>query len=250
MTEPLPILTRAQVRRLDALAASELAIPTILLMEHAAIALSRIALEMLPATTAPATVLLLAGPGNNGGDAFALARLLLAANHLPLIACAAPPSKYTGDALTNLTIAQRLNIPITHLPAGGAPALAALESFLSAHPPAPALIVDGLLGTGATTPPREPIASLIRWTNARSASTASRPRIPILAIDIPTGLDADTGAPLAHDNPALIIRATRTVTLGAAKPGPLAPAAAPFVGRLAVCDLALPRTLIDLARAE
>jgi len=234
------ILTRAQVRRLDALAETELGIPPILLMENAAIALARVALEMIPCGPDPATVVILAGPGNNGGDGFALARHLVAAGHAPIVACAAPAHRYTGDARTNLTIVEKLGIPLVHLPVTNPVVL--LDSFVAAHPPAPALIVDGLLGTGSTSAPKEPIASHIGWINAFAAVYHS----PVLAIDIPTGLDADTGDPLGSAE--MVVRATRTVTLGAMKPGLAAPQAQQFTGRVAVADLGLPRSLIDRAR--
>lgn len=227
------VLTREQVRRLDALAATELGIPTLLLMENAAIGLARIACEMVPGGAAPSTILILAGPGNNGGDGFALARHLAAMGHAPIIACAAPAPRYTGDALTNLTIIQRMKLPVVHLPPTNPIPL--LESFIAANPPAPSLIVDGLLGTGSTSAPKDPIATLIEWINAQ--------RAPVLAIDIPTGLDADTGNPVG--SPELVVRATRTLTLGALKPGLVAPHAAKYVGRVAVCDLGLPGWVVE-----
>jgi NAD(P)H-hydrate epimerase len=85
---------------------------------------------------------------------------------------------------------------------------------------------------------REPIAGLVRWINGQ--------RRMVVAIDVPTGLDADTGAPMG-DAEDVVVRATRTVTLGAMKPGLMRPEAQKYVGRVTVCDLGLPRALIERA---
>jgi NAD(P)H-hydrate epimerase len=231
------VLTREQVRRLDALAEAELGIPTILLMEHAAMAVCRVVLEMIGGGTAAATVLVLAGPGNNGGDGIALARLLVGAGHRPIVACAAPAARYAGDARVQLDIAVRMGIPVVHLPPSD-PSLV-VEMFVAANPPDPVVVVDGLLGTGAAAPVREPVASVVRWINGQQ-------RRMVVAIDVPTGLDADTGAPMG-DAEDVVVRATRTVTLGAMKPGLMRPEAQKYVGRVTVCDLGLPRALIERA---
>jgi NAD(P)H-hydrate epimerase len=206
-------------------------------MEHAAMALCRVVLEMLGGGTGAATVLILAGPGNNGGDGIALARLLVGAGHRPIVACAAPAARYAGDARVQLDIAVRMGIPVVHLPPHD-PSLV-VEMFVAANPPDPVVVVDGLLGTGAAAPVREPIAGLVRWINGQ--------RRLVLAIDVPTGLDADTGAPMG-DGDDVVVRAMRTVTLGAMKPGLVRPEAQKFVGRVSVCELGLPGWLVERAR--
>jgi NAD(P)H-hydrate epimerase len=111
--------------------------------------------------------------------------------------------------------------------------------FVAANPPDPVVVVDGLLGTGAAAPVREPVASVVRWINGQ--------RRPVVAIDVPTGLDADTGAPMG-DADDVVVRATRTVTLGAMKPGLVRPEAQKYVGRVTVCDLGLPGSLVERAQ--
>lgn len=241
------ILTREQVRRLDVLAATELGIPTLLLMENAAISLARVALEMLPeGGDFEPQVGILCGPGNNGGDGFALARHLVSAGVDVIVAATAPRQRYAGDALVNLQIIERMGVPIDHLwerdPAGN---LTELFHCDGVEPwDTIGLIVDGLLGTGSTSPVREPVSSVVRWINRQRRAEG----VPVLAIDIPTGLDADTGAPLGDEED--VVRATRTVTLGAMKPGLAVRGAQPFVGRVSVADLGLPEWLVERAKRE
>lgn len=240
------ILTREQVRRLDVLAATELGIPTLLLMENAAIALARVALEMLPeGGDFEPQVVILCGPGNNGGDGFALARHLVSAGVDVIVAATAPRQRYAGDALVNLGIIERMGVPIVHVLQHDA--VDALTDVLDRHRSETCatigLLVDGLLGTGSTTPVREPVASVVGWINGHR-----RKGVPVLAIDIPTGLDADTGAPVGDAED--VVRATRTVTLAAMKPGLVAPGAQPYVGRVSVADLGLPEWLVERAKRD
>ena len=97
-------------------------------------------------------------------------------------------------------------------------------------------IVDALLGTGATGDPRPPFDTAIEWMNARSATTK------LLAVDVPSGLDCDTGEPSAHT-----VRADHTCTFAAMKIGFTQPNAKPYVGTLHVCDIGVPPILIENA---
>jgi NAD(P)H-hydrate epimerase len=98
----------------------------------------------------------------------------------------------------------------------------------------PALLIDAIFGTGLERPPRDPFPAL-----ALAINTAS---IPILAVDLPSGMDADTGVPLG---PAAI-RATRTVTFVAPKAGFSATTAREFTGDVVVADIGCPREILDL----
>jgi NAD(P)H-hydrate epimerase len=100
-------------------------------------------------------------------------------------------------------------------------------------------LVDALLGTGAVGPPRPPLDAVIDQLNASGK--------PIVAVDLPSGLDCDTGQPAAHT-----IRAARTMTLVALKPGFLAPGAQTYTGQVEVLTIGAPRKLIDelIARAQ
>ena len=179
------------------------------LMERAGAAAAQTAIELCGDRGQP--IVVLAGPGNNGGDAFVAARLLRAGYYdVSLV--------FAGDA-------QRLP----------ADAAAAYHAFRAAggeihpEPPGhkrPALVVDGLLGIGLTRSPEGRIADLVLWANACGA--------PILALDIPSGLDAMTGQ--AH---APAIRASATATFIALKPGLLTADGPDQCGDVSVFSLGL-----------
>jgi NAD(P)H-hydrate epimerase len=95
-------------------------------------------------------------------------------------------------------------------------------------------LIDALLGTGAQGEPRPPFDAAINWINARSEKTQT------LAVDIPSGLDCDTGLPSTHT-----VRADHTCTFAAMKIGFSQPAAKQFTGTLHVCDIGVPPRLID-----
>lgn len=218
MTADPPLyLTCAAARALDAAAIDRHHLPGILLMERAALALLDHAKEMLSARSLD-TVLILCGPGSNGGDGYALARLLHL--HCPsltvTLAPLAPPHPGT-DAETNASSCLALDLP--HIP---------LEPpFLDD----PCLIVDALFGTGLNRPLGTSFATLFDALH----STGN----PILAVDLPSGLDSDSGQSLGP-----CIRATRTVTFVAPKPAMANPTAAPFLGRVEVADIGTPPPLL------
>lgn len=231
-----PVLTRAAVRSLDRAAIEQLGIPGIVLMENAAMAIERECTRLLEArlvrpdsTDQPDTgVLIVAGAGNNAGDGFALARRLRVAGHRRIrIALTLPPDKIKGDAATNLTIAERMGIPIAPIDDWNASA---------DQDPSALFIVDALLGTGLDRPLEGPIA------DAASHINASRDRGTfVLAIDIPTGLDADTGKPIGE----LAVKANHTITLAAMKPGLLKPEARQYTGTITVGSIGVPHELIQ-----
>jgi len=223
-----PILTLDQCRRLDAIAIDELGMPGVLLMENAAMALERAALALLDGLPGGAETVVVAGPGNNGGDGFALARRLVVAGRAARIVSVKPVDGLTGDARTNAVVADRMGIRIDV--ADGSPDRLG----------EPALIVDAILGSGATDAPRGDVPALIGWINAERAR-GSR----VLAVDIPTGLHGDTGDPTSGDA-ELVVRADRTVTLGAMKRGLLGPER--FTGAVEVGSIGIPGWVVERAR--
>lgn len=215
-------LTRDQVRQIDRLAIEQYHIPGVVLMENAARAVVDVACEMLgPAVVqiAGGKVLILCGGGNNGGDGLAVARHLHNRGFEILIGLACDPTKYRDEALANWRIVQAMALPT-------APATADLVR--SARP---ILLIDAIFGTGLTAAPRDPFAAIADAVNASG--------VPVLAVDIPSGLDADTGLPLGPG-----IRANRTVTFVAEKAGFASPAARPFLGLVTVADIGCPKELI------
>ena len=216
-----PRLTRAQVREIDRLSFEQYHIPTVVLMENAARAVADVATDMLEGVADPGVVVVCGG-GNNGGDGLAVARHLHNRGVDVKIALAVDPSTYRGDAGINWRIVSSMNIPICPAKHGAAPA--ALRSSR--------LIVDALFGTGLTTAPRD--TAWIEQINAAGS--------PVLSVDLPSGLDCDTGKPLG---PACV-RATRTVTFVAEKFGFANPESRPYLGDVVVGDIGCPRELIEL----
>jgi len=197
-----PILTVAVIRAVEARHAADG------LMERAGAAAAGVARELATGRRGP--IVVLAGPGNNGGDGFVVARTL-AAQFFEVVVM------FRGDA--------------ARLPAHAASALAALTASGVApvrDPPSgvPALVVDALFGIGLARAPAGEYAALIEWSAACGA--------PILALDVPSGLNADTGRPFT---PA--IRADATATFIASKPGLCTGAGLDHAGEVTVHSLGL-----------
>ncbi len=231
-----PTFTAAQCREADRLASEVYALPTLLLMEHAGQSVAdecrRTLVRMTRSrqgSTKPQrpTILVLCGPGNNGGDGLVVARRLndLVPQAKVRIILAAPPERFQGDAAMNMTIVDRLRIPFAVWTNGIVPTQAN----------APLLIVDALLGTGVRPPLREPIASMVNWINAtRQQRTGTR----VVAIDVPSGMDAGSGECLGP-----CVRADVTVSLMGLKPGLRTPAGRRLAGRVVVGDIGMPRVI-------
>lgn len=223
--EPGEPLTCQQIRELDILAIEHVGIPGLILMENAARCVAEFVYGALVHPQA-AWVLVLCGPGNNGGDGFVVARHLHNAGVQCVVALATQSAGLRGDAAINYGICARIGTPLID-----ATVSAGLEQVRELSRGAD-VIVDGLLGTGATGEPRGTIAELIRLANG--ATHARR-----IAIDIPSGLNADTGAVA---DPCF--KADATVTFVAAKIGFAAPEARRVLGRVLVADIGIPRNLI------
>jgi len=212
-------LTRAQVRQIDRLSIEQYHLPGIVLMENAARAAADVACDMLDGNCV-GEVLCLCGGGNNGGDGLAVARHLHNRGADVSIALTIDPASYKGDALTNWRIVTAMGLP-----------------WESAQPDrilgtSAVLLIDAIFGTGLTQPPRDPFPAL--------AAAIERSRIPVLAIDLPSGLDCDTGQPLGFCIPA-----TRTITFVAEKIGFASPAAGRYLGEVTVGSIGCPRELIE-----
>jgi len=213
------ILDRESVRRVDRAAIEEYGIPGIVLMENAALGLAVVALTMLgDAPGNPPSVLIVCGSGNNGGDGYALGRHLHNAGVRVTFAALGEP-KPGSDAAINRASALKMGLPEV-------PADRAGEHFDCD------LIVDGIFGTGLDRPVRGAAAEVIDRINAS--------RRPVLAIDVPSGLDCDTGRPLGT-----AIRAARTVTFVGRKPALTDPRAREFTGEVSVADIGAPVELLE-----
>lgn len=218
------VLTRQQARQVDRRAVDELAMPSILLMEHAAIALADEALAMLGESAGACVIA--CGPGNNGGDGLACARILHNAGAAVRLVLSHPLETLRGDAATNATIALRMGLAMTVVDPAATPE--ALDGLFGGA----GLIVDALLGTGLARPVEGLLGSLIDAIN--------RAQAPVLAADLPSGLDCDTGAVLGR-----AVHAAGTVTFAGLKPAMRTQAAAGFVGRVVVGSIGVPDELIE-----
>jgi NAD(P)H-hydrate epimerase len=220
-------LSREEVRRIDRYAIETLGVPGMVLMENAGRNAAD-AIEQFLDGVESKKVAIVAGPGNNGGDGFAVARHLAMRGAIVTTFLLAPQDRLSGDAATNLTILRNLRADISVVTG---PELARLAETLRQFD----LVVDAVGGTGISGPLRGELAAAVEQINA-----AAR---PVAAIDIPTGLDCDTGE--AHEP---TVRAALTVTFVAPKLGFDSPSAAGYTGKVIVADIGIPAEIIaDLA---
>jgi NAD(P)H-hydrate epimerase len=217
-------LTREQCREIDRRAIEELGIPGLVLMENA----GRGCVDVLEKLGIDGPVVILCGKGNNAGDGFVIARHLEVRGYSCRVLLMCNPEEFRGDAATNFAILRKTNVPIVDLTPARAEASPPPSEMHSAS-----WLIDALLGTGAHGNPRPPFDTAINWINARVAKTRA------LAVDVPSGLDCDTGQPSTHT-----VRADHTCTLAAMKIGFTQPAAKPYTGTVHVCDIGVPKKLI------
>jgi NAD(P)H-hydrate epimerase len=218
-----PVLSREEMRRFDAQASSVGRVPSLLLMENA----GRGAADAIAARfrVAGKRALVVCGAGNNGGDGFVVARRLLALGaHVELVALS-PLDRLKGDALTNAEAFRGVGGVITHV---AGPELTALDQALGAAD----FVVDALFGTGLARPIEGLLANAVESINA-----AER---PCFALDIPSGLDSDTGQTLG-----VAIRAASTITFGHPKRGLLTPNGVLHSGEVVVVDIGVPPVLAE-----
>jgi NAD(P)H-hydrate epimerase len=214
-------LTRQELRDLDRLAVTEYGIPAEVLMENA----GRSAAELLIAQGAVGPIVICCGKGNNGGDGFVLARHL-DLHSVPLsILLFGNPEELRCEAKTNFTIIERAGLPLRSV-------IEIQAQELDRELAAADWIVDALYGTGFSGTLRPPMDEVVNRINAS--------RRPVLAIDIPSGLDCDTGI---AQGPA--VRAHLTITFVAEKVGFQNPAAASYLGQIHVADIGAPRALLE-----
>ncbi len=212
-------LTRTESRDVDRRAIDELGIPGIVLMENAGRGVVDV---LLNRERAPRMVLILCGKGNNGGDGFVIARHLAIRGVVARVALLAPPNEFAGDARTNFQILERMQVQISDLSHSDILPAALNELATGAD-----WLVDAMLGTGAVGEPREPYRTAIAWLNIQA--------IPKLAVDLPSGLDCDTGEPATAT-----VKAAVTCTFHAPKVGFSAPTAREFLGELYVVSIGIP----------
>lgn len=212
-----PALTRTQVRAFDRWAIEEIHIPGAVLMENAGRSCAEcICTHYGP--KGPIQAVIVCGTGNNGGDGFVIARHLLNQGHTARVLLCGEPSKMKGDAQLYLEVWERIN---------GSMAVWDHETAsLTEHLASGNLVVDALFGTGLQGIPRFPYPMVIQAINQSPH--------PVVAVDIPSGLDCDTGLPWGD-----AVRADRTVTFVALKQGFQADSAKEYTGHVIVAGIGI-----------
>ena len=221
-------VTAQVMRQLDAVAIERIGIPGAVLMENA----GRGAYEMLAAALrrrGGIRVCVLCGPGNNGGDGYVVARHLANNGFRPLIVSTKPGAELAGDAGLNWRIAREMALPMLCLEAGDD-----VPEAMSSQGPFDA-ICDALLGTGVSKELKGLYAALVDWANSTDCYR--------LAVDIPTGVHADTGAILGT-----AFDADETATFGLPKLGLFLHPGTVNAGKVTTVDISLPRHLTDDAQ--
>ena len=222
----MKVVSVAQMRDVDRRAAEEFNISSEELMDRAGEGVAEMVerLADIGGFRRP-LILLVAGRGNNGGDALAAAYYLKSDGFDCEVWIAGNKNEIKDDALKQLSRARQAGVPIQELPTK--------EDWDAAEPIGADIIVDGVLGIGASGPARGPAVGAIQFINACS------PQSLVVAIDVPSGLNADTGR---TEGEAVV--ADITATIGLPKPGLLEPAALEQVGVLDVVDLGIPPQVV------
>jgi hydroxyethylthiazole kinase-like uncharacterized protein yjeF len=212
------VVTAEQMRELDRLTIQKHGVPSLTLMERAGEAIARAILERF-ARNAKKGVLVVAGKGNNGGDGLVVARLLKKKRIPTEVALLARRDELSNDAAHNLRAYLKHKGKVTEI---GADGLELLSQRISKN----ALIVDAILGTGMKNEVRGLFAGAITMINTAG--------LPVVAVDIPSGLDSDRGTPLG-----VAIHAEMTVALGFPKLGEVIYPGLDYVGDLVVADIGI-----------
>jgi hydroxyethylthiazole kinase-like uncharacterized protein yjeF len=208
-------LTAEEMAEADRTTIDDYGIDVLALMENAGLGAANLARKMLGGGVKGKRVCTLVGRGNNGGDGLVIARHLCNWGAAVQVVLAGDRSELRDVPAKQAAVADKMGIPFK----------GPTEDFGKVQ-----LLVDALLGYGSKGNPREPVAGVIRRANAS--------HIPILAVDIPSGLDATSGK---IGEPC--IEAKATVTFGFPKTGFLNPSARRHVGELYLADISLPRRI-------
>ncbi len=215
----MKVASAVEMNQIDRLAQEDYEIPGVVLMERAALTVRQVIQERFG--TAQKKIYIYCGKGNNGGDGLALARLLMETSTEVTVALAFERSQFRGLAQENLARAEKFGLRIVDWQAVNASELQRAD-----------LIVDALLGTGAAGIPKEPVAAIIAMINNSGR--------PVLAMDIPSGVNVDNG-----QVSGVAVKASITVTFGLPKPGLLIYPGAEACGELIIDPIGFPRMLLE-----
>ena len=213
-------VTAEQIRRIDEAATRDYSILGFLLMENA----GRSASDVIFREYRPCKVLIFTGKGNNGGDGLVVARHLASRGYSVRVALLEDPARFKADPLLNFSLVSKANIPCVIMSAFS-------EEKILGFCQEAELVVDAIFGVGIHSPVRGVFETAIRAIN--------RSQKPVVSIDIPSGLDADTGR--VH---GVAIKATRTVTLALPKCGLYDGEGPQYSGEIEVVDIGIPPELL------
>ncbi len=212
----MKVVTSSQMQEIDRVSIEEIGIPSLVLMERAGLAVVRRIKECYEGSP----VVVVAGGGNNGGDGLVVARELFRQGYDVTAFVTTERERLSEDCRSQLEIAERIGVPVR---VNQLPKIQHLRGRL---------IVDALFGTGLNRPIREPLSTLIERIN--------RAGTQVVAVDIPSGVSADTGGVLG-----IAVRADITVTFGLPKVGHLLYPGRHYTGRLYVEDIGFPEALLQ-----
>lgn len=215
----MKFVTAREIRAIDRRAITEFGIPSMLLMENAGRAVAD-EVGKLRARR----VVLYCGGGNNGGDGFVAARHLANRGVRCVVVYFKAPSAMKADARLNFTILKKMKVPLFLWKSS-------TRALLQKRLRAADVLVDALFGTGLSRDVGEPYASAIEVIN--------RAQKPVVSVDIPSGMNTDTGMPMGS-----CVRATRTVTLALLKQAFRQRASRVYTGRVVVADISIPAPLL------
>jgi len=215
-------VTAEEMRKMDDVTIQEFHVDVLVLMENAGRATATLAKQILRETTFGKRVACLVGGGNNGGDGMVAARHLANWGAEVNVIVGATKDRMKDVPLEQLHVLEKMGIPIL------------LGDYnLRDYD----LLIDGLIGYGLEGNPREKIAVMIKDANASGR--------PILALDLPSGMNATTGE--AYDP---CIKAIATITLALPKTGFLTPGASPYIGSLYLADISIPQKVYQSFRLQ
>lgn len=226
----MKLVTPEQMKAIDASAIAQYGIPGIVLMENAASAVTEEACSMLGSPDG-ADVLLLAGGGNNGGDAFAVARQLHGKGANTAVYLIGEKAAVKGNAHTNLSILRKIGVRVTELTGENIPEELCTDIGKAR------LIIDGIFGTGLSREVSGPAREVIERVNGSGK--------PVLSIDIPSGVDGRDGSVKG-----VCIHAEVTVTFFLPKTGLILHPGCDHAGRLVVADISIPKGALECQTIE
>lgn len=224
------IVTASEMQAMDSKTIEEVGIPGRVLMENAGRGATRSFLDRVYALS-PGRVAIIAGRGNNGGDGFVMARYLAQRGIAVEVFLLSTRDRVQGDAAANLKLLPALNVPVNEIPDNQSISQRRLQMLQTSS------WIDAIFGTGLNAEVKGHYKEIIGFIN-----TLQR---PVFAVDIPSGLNADTGQPFG-----ICIRATATATFGYAKIGHLIHPGVAYCGPVDVIDIGIPPAVADTIKTK